>query len=108
MSVIAVLALTYSAMAALCLGMERHAKQFSPAGLSLITRRCLRAVGWVLLLLSFYACIHVWGWSVGTVAWFGFLTVTSMTLVLLLPYAPRLAGYGMGIGVLGILVLYAG
>lgn len=44
-----------------------------------------RGAGWLLLAMALALCQWVWGWSIGVVAWLGWLCVTSTVLVFALP-----------------------
>ncbi|MET1078810.1 MAG: DUF3325 family protein [Pseudomonas sp.] len=81
------LVLSVAAMLALCLGLERHARQLGRAP-SRNQRRALRGLGWLLLGLSLPACGLAWGWAVGAVAWVGLLSLSGLLLALTLPYWP--------------------
>jgi len=86
------LALPYAGFTALCLAMERHHEQvFGQRWIPPGRRRLLRIAGLLLLLASPLPCIAAAGWGVGSVLWCGLLTAAALPLVLLLPYAPRLA-----------------
>jgi hypothetical protein len=72
--------------AALCLGMEKHYKEyFGGAPAAWLRLRWLRAVGWLLLALSFAACVAGEGWQIGPLLWFGWLSVLGMALVFARP-----------------------
>ncbi|MFB8829472.1 DUF3325 domain-containing protein [Azotobacter sp. CWF10] len=79
----------YTGMLGLCLGLERHYRQVWQQVPSLWLRRTLRIAGW--LALAFQACVLAWGSAMGPVGWFGLVSLTGFALVLLLPFAPRLA-----------------
>lgn len=85
------LLLAYTAMLALCQGLERHFKQVWQRLPAPWLRRALRLVGWLGLAASFAACVAAWGWAMGPVGWFGQVSLAGFALVLLLPYWPRLA-----------------
>ncbi|MDG9924982.1 MULTISPECIES: DUF3325 domain-containing protein [unclassified Pseudomonas] len=85
------LLLAYAGMVGLCQGLERHHKQVWQRVPTPRLRRGLRLAGWVLLAASFAACVAAWGWAMGPVGWFGQICLAGFTLVLLLPYWPRLA-----------------
>ncbi|MBI6854208.1 DUF3325 domain-containing protein [Pseudomonas cichorii] len=85
------LLLAYSGMLGLCLGLERHYRQLSPRPLSRALRHTLRTAGWLALAASFFTSAQVWGWAMGPVGWLGLVSMTGLALVLLLPYAIRLA-----------------
>ncbi|QLF92187.1 DUF3325 domain-containing protein [Pseudomonas sp. ABC1] len=73
---------------ALALAMDKHAKHFLRRALSVRLSRVLRVVGWTLLALALYMNFHVRGWSVGSVAWLGWLTIAGAALVFYMPNWP--------------------
>jgi hypothetical protein len=76
--------------AALCLGMEKHYKEyFLHAPASRLRLRGLRVLGWLGLLLSFAACVAGEGWQIGPLLWFGWLSVLGMALVFARPWLSR-------------------
>ncbi|MDR2261759.1 MAG: DUF3325 domain-containing protein [Azoarcus sp.] len=76
--------------AALCLGMEKHHREyFGRAPAAWPRLRWLRALGWLLLALSFAACVVDEGWQIGPLVWFGWLSVLGMALVFARPWLPR-------------------
>jgi hypothetical protein len=90
-------ALTYSGWAALCFATSRHAREVLQREPTPLQRHLLRAAGWIALTVSlFMAAAHA-GWPIGTVEWFGMLTASAVSFVLLLTYRPRLAA-GLGLG----------
>ncbi|MCB5190026.1 DUF3325 domain-containing protein [Methylobacillus arboreus] len=103
-------ALAYAGMTAFCLGMEKHyAQARDGAVLSPASRKWLKAIGWSLLALGILSSAYGWGWSIGLVAWTGFVSAAAISLVLLLSYSPNLltkAGVSVaGIGLLALLVM---
>ncbi|MCY1269551.1 hypothetical protein D9M68_246000 [compost metagenome] len=99
-----VLALGYAGLAGLCLGMDRHHLQVWPRK-SAARQRLLRLAGWLLLAAALWPCLRAWGNAVGPVVWLGALSAAAFTLVLLLPYRPRLAAGLAGFLTLGALPL---
>ena len=98
--------LAYLGMLTLCLGMPQHYQQLRCTLPPLWLSRCLRLAGWLLLALAFYACCLAWGPAMGSVGWFGLVSLTGFALVLLLPWAPRLAlALPLGGGLLWLLLL---
>lgn len=108
------LALAYTGMTALALAMARHQRQLRPAapapGRS--ARTVWRLSGWTLLALSFALSLQAWGPASGAAAWFGVLSLATLPLILLLPYAPtlawRLGCVGAGLGLLAMFVTLSG
>lgn len=90
-TLIGALAFAYAGMVALCLGLERHYKALWGRAAAPRTYRALRATGWGALAASFYLCCASWGWAMGPVGWCGAISLAGITLVLMLPYVPRLA-----------------
>lgn len=90
-------ALTYTGWAALCLSMSRHARELLQREPTPLQRRLLRAAGWIALTVSLLMAAARAGWPIGTVEWFGTLTASAVSFVLLLTYYPRVAA-GLGLG----------
>ena len=90
-------ALTYTGWAALCLSMSRHARELLQREPTTLQRHLLRAAGWIALTVSLWMAAAQAGWPIGTVEWFGMLTASAVTFVLLLTYYPRVAA-GLGLG----------
>lgn len=91
---VSLLCLTFSAcyagMLALCLGIERYWKQIA-VGAPLGWRKGCRPVGAALLVIGLLLSAQVWPVSMALVGWLGLLSLSGLALLLLLPYAPRLA-----------------
>lgn len=85
------LLLCYAGFTALCLSMPRHHDELLGHKPSASRRQALKIGGWLLLCLSLWAAVTVNGWSFGLVDWFAVLMLSALTLVLLMPYRPRLA-----------------
>ena len=97
--------LTYGGMLCFCLSMERHWKQLGGQRFPAALRRAAKPVAAVLLALALYAALGVWPGGMAVVGWFGLLCLGGMTVLLLLPYAPRLALWlPLGSGVVGVLL----
>lgn len=105
--IIASLLLAYSGLLGLCLGLERHYKQLYQRLPGAGLQRLLRTVGWALLGASLACCAQAWGWAMAGVGWLGLVSLAGVTLVMLLPYAPRLSVWLAGAGwpVLGVMAL---
>ncbi|MBM0107468.1 DUF3325 domain-containing protein [Steroidobacter sp. S1-65] len=98
-------ALTYTGWVALCLSLSRHAREILQREPSPLERHLLRAAGWLALTASLLLTAARTGWPLGTVEWFGMLTATAVSFVLLLSFYPRLAaGLGLGLPVCAAVV----
>lgn len=84
------LLLAYTGMLGLCLGLERYYKQLKQPAPAPVVLRALRCAGWMALVASYACCVQAWGTAMGSVAWFGNLSLAALALVFMLPYAPRL------------------
>lgn len=89
-------ALTYSGWAALCLATSRHARDVLGRDLPPPQRQGLRVAGWTALTASLFMVAGRTGWPIGAVEWFGMLTASAVSFVILLTYVPRLAA-GLGL-----------
>ncbi|MCW5608654.1 MAG: DUF3325 domain-containing protein [Nitrosomonas sp.] len=107
LAVCVTLTLAFAGMTGLSLAMPRHHEQVTGQRALPVGRRYLfRSLGWLLLILAIVPCIQAWGAAVGTVVWFGFLTMGGLLIVLLLPYFPRLAACAAaGAGTTSMLIL---
>lgn len=84
-------ALCYAGMAGLSLAMPRHYSQLNAAKLSASHTRLLRIASTMLLIVSLWPAISMWGVVVGIVVWLGLLSVAALIWVGLLAYWPRFA-----------------
>lgn len=83
-------AFLYAGLTCLCLSMDRHYRQVWAGNPTVPCSRALRFAGSVLVAGScLLACLQGRSWSLGLVAWFGFLTAALFALAFMLPYAPR-------------------
>ncbi len=90
-ALLASLALAYAGMLGFCLSKERHWKQLINPRVPAEIRRACVPVGSVLLGIAVYAASHVWPGGMAAVGWFGLISLAGFALLMLLPYAPRLA-----------------
>lgn len=90
--VVTALLLCHAALSGLCLATDRHHAQVFGRKPARWLARGLRVAGWSLLGLALGYCGRHWGWAIGPVAWFGFLSAAALGLVFLLPYAARATG----------------
>jgi len=88
-----VFTLAYAGLGALCLSMERHYADLHGRGAAPTRelRRNLQLAGWSALILALASAIGSEGGPHGVMLWLGGLSGAGLALVLLLPYAPRLA-----------------
>lgn len=84
-------ALSYSGLLALCLAMPKHYRQVTLHAPTNTVVLLLRIGGWLTLIVSFAVSVAASGWSFGPVEWVSMLAGTGLTLIFLLPYAPRVA-----------------
>lgn len=84
-------ALCYAGMAGLSLAMPRHYSQLNSAKLSASHTRLLLIASTMLLIVSLWPAISMWGVVVGIVVWLGLLSVAALIWVALLAYWPRFA-----------------
>jgi hypothetical protein len=85
------LLLAYTGMLCLCLGKERHWKQLVSPRVPARLRYLGAPLGSLLLGLAVYTAGYVWPGGMALVGWFGLISLTGFALLLLIPYAPRLA-----------------
>ncbi|KQT46601.1 iron transporter [Methylobacterium sp. Leaf456] len=84
------LGLSFAALSALCLSLNRHhAESFGakPSGRRVVL---LRVLGWIGIGLCLIVAGEAEGWGFGPVQWIGAMTGAGVGLVLLLSYRPRL------------------
>lgn len=86
----AALLLATAGFAALAFSMHKHHRELFGAPPSKWRALTLHAIGWILLALSFAACIWDSRWAEGSVLWLGLITVAALAAALMLTYAPRL------------------
>ncbi|MBB3777949.1 MULTISPECIES: DUF3325 domain-containing protein [Xanthomonas] len=83
-------ALCHAAMMALAVAMHRHYEQLTSRRTAPVTQRWwLRSMGVCLLIAALAQCVLVWGGTVGTLLWLGFVSVAALWVALGLAYAPR-------------------
>ncbi|TRX73695.1 DUF3325 domain-containing protein [Pseudomonas mangiferae] len=98
--------LAYAGFCGLCLAMNRHHGDVFGAPPSPRRARLLRLGGWLGVAASWAPCVAHHGITVGSVLWVGLLGAASLSLVLLLPYRPRLSvGLALGMPLGGALLL---
>ncbi|HBS81223.1 MAG: hypothetical protein CMK99_16200 [Pseudomonas sp.] len=85
------LVLAYAGMLGFCLNKERHWKQLVNPRVPPKLRRVCVPVGSVLLGLAVYASCQVWPGGMAVVGWFGLISLAGFALLMLIPYAPRVA-----------------
>lgn len=88
MSLLAI-ALAFSGLVALCLGMEKHQLELHGAAHAVARRRWAWR-GWALVTASFACAIGARGWGIGPILWLVAMTLSGVLIAFgLLPYRPR-------------------
>lgn len=85
------LMLAYAGMLGFCLSKERHWKQLVEPRVPTGLRRLCMPAGSVLLGLAAFATSQVWPGGMAVVGWFGLISLAGFALLMLIPYAPRIA-----------------
>ncbi len=88
-----ILGVAFAGFGALCLSMERHARQLLGAVPGQVWQLIAAVSGWGLLTLSLVLSLMHYSISVGLTAWFGFLAMAATSIGLLLTYAPSAVRY---------------
>lgn len=83
-----VFVISLSAFTLLALAVERQGEWLLHRVPSPRERVIFRLLGWPLLFVSLALCFMAWGWSIGAVAWLGWLNMAGMLLVFVLPWWP--------------------
>ncbi|MFC4279164.1 DUF3325 domain-containing protein [Achromobacter aloeverae] len=83
--------LAFAGFGAIAASMDRHCEDLLRREPPARARRAWRGLGYAVLALALWPAIDAWGPSVGTVLWFGGLTMAALPLGLLLTYRPLLA-----------------
>ncbi len=84
-------ALAYAGFTAVCFALDRHSAKVSSRPSAKHIATLLRICGYALLALAAVPCVRALDGSTGFVMWFGVLSVAALSLIFLLPFAPRLA-----------------
>lgn len=87
-------AFLYSGFTSLCLAKSRHWQQVFPAQTLMISapvHTTLQVTGWLQLILGAVCCVQAQGFATGSVLLWGLVSAAAFLLIMLLPYAPRLA-----------------
>lgn len=80
--------ISLTAFVFLALAVERQGEWLLHRTPSPRERLVFRCLGWPLLALALALCFMAWGWSIGAVAWLGWLNMAGMLLVFTLPWWP--------------------
>lgn len=82
------LLLSFSGLACLCLGMDRHGRELFPGRPSRRRGLAFRTAGWLFVALAFAAAVVTADWNFGPVQWLGSLTGAALVVVALMSYRP--------------------
>lgn len=82
--------LSFAAVAALCLAMERHYQDLLGHKPTPRRLRGLRSAGWLLIVVALCLAIRDRGWAMGLVELCGVVMAALCIWVFALPYQPRL------------------
>lgn len=100
------LILCYNGWLGLCLAMPKYRSQVLQQHAAPPIQHVLRIIGWACLTGSLGVSVAVDGRSFGPVAWIGYLAVTGLALVCLLPYVPRIVLALGALGMASVIVLW--
>jgi Protein of unknown function (DUF3325) len=82
--------IAFGALVGFSLTLERHQQEVLGRLLSGNVTRVLKLLAWVAFLVG-YACLVIsHGWLLGTVGWFGELTIGALTVVVLITFRPKI------------------
>jgi hypothetical protein len=82
--------ISFVTMTLFCLAMGKHRKQIISLVLPSAVNACFRPLAWLMLLLSFYLSVDLYGWSIGPAFFFGMLSGCLLPFILLLTYRPAI------------------
>lgn len=80
------LSLSFVTMTLFCLAMEKHRKQIFLTESPRFVKACFRPLAWLMLLITVYLSVSLYGWSIGPAVFFGALSGSLVPLILLLTY----------------------
>lgn len=82
--------ISFVTMTLFCLAMEKHRKLIISLTLPSTVNACFRPLAWLMLFISFYLSVDVYGWSIGPAVFFGMLSGCLLPFILLLTYRPTI------------------
>jgi hypothetical protein len=87
--------LSFLTMVLFCLAMDKHRKQVLVQTMPKVAILLFRPLAWLVLFLTAYLSVTLFGWSIGPAFLFGALTMATLLLILVLTYratiVPQLA-----------------
>ncbi|MGI9575559.1 DUF3325 domain-containing protein [Alloalcanivorax xenomutans] len=91
MTILLALALGYTGLTCLALGMKRHHQELLGRKPTEARLRLFKAIGWLLLLATTAACLMLWPLGLALSMVPILVTLVGLPLIFLLPYRPALA-----------------
>lgn len=82
--------LGFLAMVFFCLAMDKHRKQVLVQTMPKIATLLFRSLAWLVLFLTAYLSVTLFGWSIGPALLFGALTIATLLLILVLTYRAKI------------------
>ncbi|MFT4724798.1 MAG: hypothetical protein ACJA0T_000265 [Colwellia sp.] len=80
------LSLSFVTMTLFCLAMEKHRKQIFLTESPRFVKACFRPLAWLMLLITVYLSVSLYGWSIGPAVFFGALSGSLVPLIFLITF----------------------
>ena len=82
--------LSFLAMVLFCLAMDKHQKQVLVQKMPKVATSLFRLLAWLVLFLTAYLSVTLFGWSIGPAFLFGALTMATLLLIMVLTYRAKI------------------
>lgn len=82
--------LSFLVMVLFCLAMEKHRKQVLVQKMPKVAILLFRPLAWLVLFLTAYLSVTLFGWSIGPAFLFGALTMATLLLIMVLTYRAKI------------------